>query len=47
MVTHEPAAAAFADRVHVLKAGRFAGEMEPLGSGDATLVAARYAQLAN
>jgi putative ABC transport system ATP-binding protein len=47
MVTHEPAAAAFADVVHVLKAGQFTGTINPGGSGDATLVATRYAQLAN
>lgn len=47
MVTHEPAAAAYADVVHVLKAGRFTGTIQPEGTGDATLVATRYAQLAN
>ena len=47
MVTHEPAAASYADRVHVLKDGQFTGTIDPEGSGDATLVAARYTQLAN
>jgi len=47
MVTHEPAAAAYADVVHVLRAGRFTGTIESEGTGDAALVAARYAQLAN
>ncbi len=47
MVTHEPAAAAYADVVHVLRAGRFTGTIQPEGTGDATLVATRYAQLAN
>ncbi|HWL95613.1 MAG TPA: ABC transporter ATP-binding protein [Phycisphaerae bacterium] len=46
MVTHESAAAAHADVVHFIKAGRFTGVAEPKGSGDAALVAARYAQLA-
>jgi putative ABC transport system ATP-binding protein len=47
MVTHEPSAAAYADRVHVLKEGQFTGIIEPLGSGDAALVANRYAELAD
>jgi putative ABC transport system ATP-binding protein len=47
MVTHEAIAAAHADCVHVLKAGRIAGLIESRGSGDAALVAARYAQLAD
>jgi len=46
MVTHEPAAAAFADRVHVLREGRFTGVIESQGAGDAALVADRYTQLA-
>jgi putative ABC transport system ATP-binding protein len=46
MVTHEPAAAAYADRVHVLQAGQFIGVIETGGSGDAALVATRYAELA-
>jgi len=47
MVTHESAAAAAADVVHFIKGGRFTGAAEPKGSGDAALVAARYAQLAD
>jgi putative ABC transport system ATP-binding protein len=47
MVTHEPAAAAHADLVHVLREGRLAGEIDPGGSGDAALVADRYARLAD
>jgi len=47
MVTHEPAAAAYADRVHILRGGRFAGTIDSRGSGDAALVADQYAQLAN
>lgn len=47
MVTHEAAAAAHADRVHVLKEGRFTGTIESRGTGDETLVAARYAELAD
>lgn len=46
MVTHEAAAAAYADDVHVLQEGRFAGVIESNGSGDAALVAARYEELA-
>ena len=46
MVTHEAAAAANADRVHVLMDGRITGEIDCEGSGDAAFVAARYAQLA-
>jgi putative ABC transport system ATP-binding protein len=45
MVTHEAAAAAYADCVHVLQAGRFVGVIETKGSGDAALVATRYAEL--
>ena len=47
MVTHESAAASYADCVHFIKAGRFTGTAEPKGSGDAALVADRYAELAN
>ncbi|MCZ6682910.1 MAG: ABC transporter ATP-binding protein [Planctomycetota bacterium] len=47
MVTHEATAAAHADRVHVLKNGQFVGTIEPEGSGDASLVATRYAKLAD
>jgi putative ABC transport system ATP-binding protein len=46
MVTHEATAASFADRIHVLKEGRFTGTIDLEGNGDASLVAARYAQLA-
>jgi len=47
MVTHEAAAAAYADSVHFLKDGRFTGTAQPKGSGDAALVATRYAELAD
>jgi putative ABC transport system ATP-binding protein len=47
MVTHEASAAAHADLVYVLKEGRFAGTIESKGSADATLVATRYAELAD
>ncbi len=47
MVTHEAAAAAHADKVHVLRKGLFTNTIESNGSGDATLVATRYAELAD
>ncbi len=47
MVTHEAPAASHADAVHFLKAGRFSGSVDTKGSGDAALVATRYAELAN
>lgn len=47
MVTHEAAAAAHADCVHVLREGLFTGEFEIGGCGDAALVADRYAKLAH
>lgn len=47
MVTHEAAAAAHADVVHVLKQGRFTGTIDAGGCADATLVATRYSQLAD
>lgn len=47
MVTHEPQAAAWADTVHFIREGRLAGSAQPEGSGDAALVADRYAQLAS
>jgi len=47
MVTHEAAAAAYADRVHVLRDGRLSGTIEPQGSADEALVATRYAELAD
>ena len=46
MVTHEPAAAAHADRVYVLRDGKMVGSFDPAGSGDATLVSTRYQELA-
>jgi putative ABC transport system ATP-binding protein len=46
MVTHEAAAAAFADRVQVLREGQFVGEIETGGNADAALVATRYQELA-
>ncbi|MFO0973101.1 MAG: ABC transporter ATP-binding protein [Phycisphaerae bacterium] len=46
MVTHEPAAAATADRVFVLRAGELVGEIATAGEADASLVAGRYAELA-
>jgi putative ABC transport system ATP-binding protein len=46
MVTHEAAAAAYADRVLVLKDGQLVGEICPQGVGDATLVATEYQKLA-
>jgi len=45
-VTHEAVGAALADRIIVLKDGRIVGEIQPGGSGDAALVAARYTELA-
>ncbi len=47
MVTHEAAAAAHAHRVYVLKEGQFTGTIDAQGTGDETLVAARYAELAD
>ncbi len=46
MVTHEPAAASYADLVYVLKDGRITGTIGDLEPGDAALVAARYTELA-
>jgi len=46
MVTHEPAAASYADRVYVLKDGRIVGTIDELEPQDAALVAARYTELA-
>ncbi len=46
MVTHEAAAASFAERTHVLSDGQFIGVIESNGTGDAALVATRYAELA-
>jgi putative ABC transport system ATP-binding protein len=47
MVTHEALAASHADAVRFLKAGRFSGSVDTKGSGDAALVATRYAELAD
>jgi len=44
-VTHEPKGAAHADRVVILRDGEIIGKIEPKGDGDASAVAARYAQL--
>jgi putative ABC transport system ATP-binding protein len=46
MVTHEARGAALADEVIVLKDGRIVGVLQPKGSGDATLVATGYQELA-
>ena len=46
MVTHEARGAAMADNVIVLKDGSIIGVLEPKGSGDATLVATGYQELA-
>ena len=46
MVTHEARGAALADEVVVLKDGRIVGVLQPKGSGDATLVATGYQELA-
>ncbi len=46
MVTHDPMAASFADEVHVLKDGRIVGTILPMETGDASLVATRYTELA-
>ncbi len=45
-VTHEAAGAAFADRVVVLKDGRTVGEIESGSQSNASMVAARYQELA-
>lgn len=46
MVTHEAAAASYADRTYVLKDGLIVGTIEKVEPGDAALVAARYTELA-
>ncbi len=46
LVTHEAAAASHADRIHVLKDGRVVGTIDEVEPGNASLVAAQYAQLA-
>ncbi|MBN1490294.1 MAG: ABC transporter ATP-binding protein [Phycisphaerae bacterium] len=45
MVTHEAAAASFANRVIVLKDGEIIGQIRPEEAGNATLVAGRYQEL--
>lgn len=44
-VTHEPAGAAVADRIVLLKDGALAGEFEPNADGQVSHVASRYAEL--
>ncbi len=44
-VTHEADGAAFADRVIVLRDGRVAGEFQPGGEDNASIVASRYREL--
>ncbi len=46
MVTHEAAAASYADRIHVLKDGEIIGTIDQLEPGNAALVATRYTELA-
>ncbi len=46
MVTHEARGAALADDAIVLKDGRIIGVLQPKGTGDATLVATGYQELA-
>jgi putative ABC transport system ATP-binding protein len=46
MVTHEAAAASYADQAYVLKDGRIVGTIEGMEPGDASLVAGRYTELA-
>lgn len=46
MVTHEPAAASYADITYVLKDGLIVGTIEKVEPGNAALVATRYTQLA-
>jgi len=45
MVTHEAAAASYADCTHVLKDGRLVGTIEKVEPGNAALVASRYTEL--
>lgn len=47
MVTHEAAAAAYADCIYVLKDGRIVGAIDHPEPGNAALVATRYTQLAS
>ncbi len=46
MVTHESAAASYADLTYVLKDGQIVGTIEKVEPGNAALVANRYTQLA-
>lgn len=46
MVTHEAAAASYADGIYVLKDGRIIGIIDETEPGNAALVAARYTELA-
>ena len=46
MVTHEAAAASYADRIYVLKDGQIIGIVDETEPGNAALVAARYTELA-
>jgi putative ABC transport system ATP-binding protein len=46
MVTHEPAAAAHADRVVVLRDGQISGEFDPEGFADPASLAAHYQTIA-
>ncbi|MGQ9651087.1 MAG: ABC transporter ATP-binding protein [Phycisphaerae bacterium] len=46
MVTHEAAAASYADRIYVLKDGQIIGTIEGIKPSDAALVASRYTELA-
>jgi putative ABC transport system ATP-binding protein len=46
MVTHEAAAASYADSIYVLKDGHLVGRIEGMEPGDAALVATRYTELA-
>ena len=47
MVTHEAAAAAYADCIYVLKDGRIVGAIDQVEPGNAALVATRYTELAS
>jgi putative ABC transport system ATP-binding protein len=46
MVTHEAAAASYADKAYVLKDGQIVGTIEGMEPGNAALVASRYTELA-
>lgn len=47
MVTHEAIAASYADVIHVLKDGEIIGTIDEVERGNASLVAARYTELAD